>query len=69
MARFHLEKNINFRKYDRVTKYNIISLGLMSGPFIGSGLDKLFGYQYIFYAMGALFLLSIIPTVLLVPKD
>lgn len=41
----------------------------MSGPFIGAGLDKLFGYQFIFYAMGALFLLSIIPTVILVPAD
>lgn len=41
----------------------------MSGPFIGAGLDKMFGYSMIFYVMGALFLLSIIPTVLLVPAE
>jgi hypothetical protein len=41
----------------------------MSGPFIGAGLYYFLGYQVIFYSLGVLFAISIIPSVYVLPED
>jgi MFS family permease len=41
----------------------------MSGPFIGAALYHFFGYQVLFYVVGGLFSLSLIPTFLALPED
>lgn len=41
----------------------------MSGPFIGAGLHALFGYQMIFYTLGGVFILALIPTAIFLPED
>ncbi|CAD8147875.1 unnamed protein product [Paramecium octaurelia] len=47
----------------------LTGLGLMSGPFIGAALDALFGYQMIFYVLGGIFFLALIPTAIFLPED
>lgn len=41
----------------------------MSGPFLGAGLYYLVGYQGVFYIMGTLFSLSLIPSLFFLPED
>ncbi|KAM3139462.1 hypothetical protein pb186bvf_008487 [Paramecium bursaria] len=47
----------------------LLRLGLVSGPFMGAIIDYYFGYQYIFYILGGIFFLSILPTITFIPDD
>lgn len=42
---------------------------MMGGPFLGSALYYLVGYQWVFYIMGILLSLSIPPTMIYLPND